>query len=133
MLDSQAWTVQAGLVTPGKRLQWAIARQPPVGRERGLRMFERAMRARAERVHGGITGATLPSISAYLKDVAEPSRTFYEAAGAVLGVRAEWLDFGTGAPTREIAVAAGMSESAQPSGGDWQRERALRLKHAVGC
>lgn len=125
-------TVQAGLDTPGQRLQWAIDQQPAEGRKRGLRMFERAMRARAKGVHGGITGATLPSIKAYLNDTAWPSKTFWDEAGAALHVRPEWLAFGKGQPTGAHVQAAALSEAAQPAGSvGWQRERALRLKHAI--
>ena len=92
---------QASLDTPGGRLTWAIGEQPRQGRRRGLRMFERAMRERSERVHGGITGATLPSIKAYMADTAWPSKVFWDHAGAVLGVRPVWLAFGQGAPTDE--------------------------------
>jgi hypothetical protein len=77
-------------------------------------MFEQAMRARAERVHGGITGATLPSIIAYQKNVAWPSKTFWDEAGAVLNVRPEWLAFGIGHPTQAHEQVEAANKASQP-------------------
>lgn len=79
-------------------------------------MFERAMRARSERTHGGITGATLPSIKAYLANETSPRKEFWDAAGTVLGVRPEWLAFGGLHPTREHEKAAAIAAASLPAG-----------------
>lgn len=80
------------------RLRWAIfEHQPPQGRERGLRLFQRRMEAHAP----DTPGTSLSAIQGYLRGEPEPSLRFIEEAARLLGVRGEWLAWGAGAPTEE--------------------------------
>jgi len=89
------------------RLRWAIEQQPPRGRERGLRLFQRRMDE-----HGAdVPGTSLSAIQGYLRGDGEPSPTFLKLAAQLLAVRSAWLAFGEGAPTEE--AEAGRRESAE--------------------
>lgn len=76
--------------TFAERLRWAIDEQPREGRRRGLRLFVKRME--------GVQGASLSQVQAYLRGQTEPSLPFVQAAAHMLGVRAAWLAFGSGAP-----------------------------------
>ena len=82
------------------RLRWAIDRQPPHGRRRGLRLFQWRMETYAD-----APGTSLSAIQGYLRGDAEPSLRFIQEAARLLGVRGEWLAWGEGAPTVEAEVA----------------------------
>jgi hypothetical protein len=83
---------------PG-RLRWAIMdHQPPQGRQKGLRLFQRRMDALAA---PDTPGTSLSAIQSYLRDDAEPSLRFVQEAARILGLRAEWLAWGEGTPTEE--------------------------------
>ena len=86
-----------GWDTLGGRLRWAIDKQPPDGRQRGLRLFQRRMTKRGR----GVVGTSLSAVQAYLSDEAEPSLSFLRLAAELLSVRFAWLVVGQGAPTQE--------------------------------
>jgi len=74
--------------------------------------MEEQSRALVARGKGTITGATLPSISNYLKNDPEAPVAFLREAAVVLHVRPEWLMAGSGQPTEALAQAARVSERA---------------------
>lgn len=95
------WPVPGNRHTVAERLHWAIYHvQGRDGRQRGLRLFQRRMEARAEGDEA-LVGYHLSSIQGYINGEVEPSRHFLEAASQVLGVRLEWLLLGQGEPTPE--------------------------------
>jgi hypothetical protein len=108
-----------------KRLKWA--------RERGPRpMSVRGLGAELEAGYRDLRGATYGGIRQYMAgEVANPRVELLQAVADVLRVRPEWLAYGEGSQTPEGAIGAGISEAAQPAVRDWQRERALRLKHTI--
>ncbi len=106
------------------RLRWAITQQPPDGRRRGLRLFQRRLSAEAPR----LDGTALSSIQAYLSGAVTPSLGWVEVASEILGVRAAWLAFGGGFPTdEEQAEIEGVQ--AAPTG---TVERNGKARDAVG-
>jgi hypothetical protein len=96
-------TAPADFDTIGKRLRWAIERRPTKGRERGLRLFQRDMEARARELEAAgsdrVPPFTLPSIMTYLTDETEPSPTFVREAARLCGVKRSWIMFGDGPRT----------------------------------
>ncbi len=83
------------------RLRWAIDQQPPEGRQRGLRLFQRRLTA----THPGLDGTALSSVQAYLNGSVTPSLAWVDAASGILAVRAAWLAFGGGFPTEAEQAA----------------------------
>ena len=83
--------------TIAERLDRAIKRMPPDGKQHGVALLKRRLK--------GVKGATYPSIGSYLDGSTEPPVTFLRAAAPVLGVRAAWLAFGEGKPTEAQQAA----------------------------
>jgi transcriptional regulator with XRE-family HTH domain len=110
-------TGQVSFNTIAERMRWAIERRPALGRQRGVRKFQRDIEARSgERRDQGereIPGVTLPSIMTYLNGDTEPTVLFLREAAGVLGVREAWLTCGEGLPTEEenAAVARFVKDS----------------------
>lgn len=90
------------------RLRWAVGQQPPEGRQRGLRLFQRRLTDKAP----GLDGTALSSIQAYLNGSVTPSLRWVEVASGILGVRADWLGFGSGSPT--AGEQSGMKALVEP-------------------
>lgn len=86
--------------TLGGRLQWAIERQPPEGKSRGVGLLIRKLET-AE-----APAANYASIGSYLDDKVTPPLTFITAASEALGVREAWLAFNEGEPDEQEEVAA---------------------------
>lgn len=118
------------LHSSGERLRWAIDRQPHQGRRRGLRLLVHKLEAQ------GIKGATLPSITAYIEDRRKPSLGFWIPTAKALGVRVEWLAFGTGQPSREHEVVASINATAEAlaseAGQEWRRTAASMVRAITG-
>jgi hypothetical protein len=93
---AEDWYTLAG------RLRWAVfEHQPPEGRQRGLRLFQRKIDDRTP----AVPGSSLSAIQSYLRGDAEPTPRFLLAAAQLLAVRPEWLAWGIGAPTEEEEAA----------------------------
>lgn len=92
---------QADFSTLGGRLEWAIEAMPPAGRERGQSLFSKMLSKRDEalRPQGKRLPSSRPSINSYVTNKTEPPVTFIREAADILGVREEWLAFGSGPPT----------------------------------
>ena len=88
------------LKTVGERLGWAIEKRPAIGKQRGLRKFQRDIEKRAAELWEAekikIPGVSMLSIMKYLKDDVTPSVAFLREAAQLAGVRPEWLAFGSG-------------------------------------
>lgn len=89
--------------TIGARLRQAIEQW----RSGSIREFQREMQAR------GAPRSTYPTINSYLKDENEPPTSFFTEAASLLGVRPEWLAFGTGEQTDQQEAIARLAEAAR--------------------
>lgn len=76
--------------TLGGRLQWAIERQPPEGKSRGIGLLIRKL--------GDVPGANYPSIRTYLSDDVDPPLDFLLKAAEALKVDPGWLILGGSDP-----------------------------------
>ena len=110
------------------RLSWAVNQQLPVGRQRGLRLFQRRMEERSKRIEADgekpLVGTALSSVQTYLTGQQSPPLSFLKEAATVLGVREAWLISNQGAPTWA-------HEEDQLSPGQPPRDRWLRLKKTI--
>ena len=110
------------------RLKWAINQQVPVGRRRGLRLFQRRMEGRSKEIEKGggkpLLGRSLSTIQNYLSGQQPPPLSFLQEAARVLGIRESWLISNEGGPT-EAHAEAQLSPGQPPS------DRLLRLKATI--
>ncbi len=94
--------------TIGSRLREAIEAMPPEGKERGIRLFQRKIKARKKKLGKrgrDLLGVSYPAINSYLKDETEPTARFLDEAAGILGWSAEYLAHGEGAKTDAVRLA----------------------------
>lgn len=80
--------------TIGGRLSEALERYAPRGIRGDKKAFTRCL--------GDVKGSSYPTVLGYFADNVEPSPTWLRAAADVVGVRPEWLAFGTGEPVEML-------------------------------
>ena len=84
----------------GERIEAAANNMPKVGKQSGVRLFQRTL---AER-YPGLVGTSYPMVWKYISGPNTPSDKFLQAAAKITGVRFEWLKSGQGEMTEGEAA-----------------------------